>query len=63
MEHGSPGTEELAALATVLLAVSRERGGRSAPPRPALAWCRINPVHGSAVAWAAATRPAWTSSQ
>ncbi|MEU5084882.1 acyl-CoA carboxylase subunit epsilon [Streptomyces sp. DSM 40868] len=60
--HGSPGTDELAALAAVLLTVSRGSGGRSVPPRPALAWCRANPAHGSAVAWAAAARPAWTSS-
>ncbi|WP_399552854.1 acyl-CoA carboxylase subunit epsilon [Streptomyces sp. WELS2] len=60
--HGSPDADELAALATVLLSVSRSSGGGSAPPRPALAWCRANPAHGSAVAWAAAARPAWTSS-
>ncbi|MFF9513380.1 acyl-CoA carboxylase epsilon subunit [Streptomyces achromogenes] len=62
MAHGSPDTDELAALAAVLLSVSRSSGGGSAPPRPALAWCRANPAHGSAVAWAAAARPAWTSS-
>ncbi|MFG2929359.1 acyl-CoA carboxylase epsilon subunit [Streptomyces achromogenes] len=62
MAHGSPDADELAALAAVLLSVSRGSGSRSAPPRPALSWCRANPAHGSAVAWAAAARPAWTSS-
>ncbi|WP_436953956.1 hypothetical protein [Streptomyces sp. SudanB182_2057] len=62
MAHGSPGADELAALTAVLLTVSRGSGGRSVPPRPALASCRANPAHGSTVAWAAAARPAWTSS-
>ncbi|MEV5351307.1 acyl-CoA carboxylase epsilon subunit [Streptomyces achromogenes] len=61
MTHGSPDADELGALAAVLLSVSRGSGS-TAPPRPALSWCRANPAHGSAVAWAAAARPAWTSS-
>ncbi|WP_370880788.1 acyl-CoA carboxylase epsilon subunit [Streptomyces africanus] len=60
VRRGRPRPEELVALTTVLLALSRSGHGEDiVPVPPAVAWCRTDGSHRPALSWPAASAPAW----